>query len=431
MLFGIVADGNITNGRSHQDSFGAFQRAEHDLNGEAASILAQPVQFNSRANLLRQRLGRGAGSVGDQPFRKAFGNDVRDLLAQKLIAAVAELLLRLGIEQDNLSVLIHDYHSVRSRLQQPAVPCLRLLVLGQVAADFRKPAQVSGGIAQRDEGDAGQKLGPISAHVHAIFFVAAVCGSQAEHLFRSAPPDIFLKKEAGKVVADDLFGGIPLNMLRAGAPTDDLASRVQHEDRVVMDSVQEHPVLFFALLEQFLGSRTSRAVTHRGPGRDAGDQDPQQGSKKQDALGQAQVVLSACQAERPQAHFLGQHSADQRLELGVPFLRPTSNGIHRGREALCPAQIDDHIRALDSLGGQDFKVGKMGLLRRVIRRQDANGGLILRHSGDVGPVGLQIRIHAGYHKPAGVGFDTFHGQGQILDVVYNVVGMQNPAVAFV
>ena len=48
-------------------------------------------------------LGRAASAVGDQPLREALGNDVLHLLAEEFIAAVAELFLRLNIQQNDLS----------------------------------------------------------------------------------------------------------------------------------------------------------------------------------------------------------------------------------------------------------------------------------------------------------------------------------------
>ena len=43
------------------------------------------------------------GAVGNQALGKALRDDVRDLLAQQLVAAVAELLLRLHVEQHDLA----------------------------------------------------------------------------------------------------------------------------------------------------------------------------------------------------------------------------------------------------------------------------------------------------------------------------------------
>ena len=44
-----------------------------------------------------------AGAVGDQPFREAFRDDVLHFLPDQFVAAVAELFLRLHIQQDDLS----------------------------------------------------------------------------------------------------------------------------------------------------------------------------------------------------------------------------------------------------------------------------------------------------------------------------------------
>src|ERR1035441_7130778 len=111
---------------------------------------------------------------------------------------------------------------------QPAVPCLRFLLLAQIAADLGKPAQVSRWVAQRDEGGAGQKLSTVSPHARAGFVVPAACGGYSEHLFRPALLDIFRKKKAGVIVADNLIRGVSHDSLRAGAPTGNLAMRVQH-----------------------------------------------------------------------------------------------------------------------------------------------------------------------------------------------------------
>ena len=143
MLLRVLARGDVADGRRHQDSLGALQRAQHDLDGKLASILPPSVELNPCADLLRQRFGSSPGSVGDQPLRKALRNDVLYLPAYEFIAEVSELFLRLGVQQDDLPVLVHHHHPIRSRLQQPAVPCLRFLLLAQIAADLGKPAQVS------------------------------------------------------------------------------------------------------------------------------------------------------------------------------------------------------------------------------------------------------------------------------------------------
>ena len=79
------------------------ERAQHDLDGELAAVLAPPDQLDAGADLLGQRIRGGPSAVGDQPLGEALGDDVRDLLADQFVAAVAELLLGLDVEQDDLA----------------------------------------------------------------------------------------------------------------------------------------------------------------------------------------------------------------------------------------------------------------------------------------------------------------------------------------
>ncbi len=67
-------------GGGHQDALGAFQRAQHDLDRKRAAVLAPADQLDPGADLLRQRIFRGAQRVGDQPLRETLRNDVLDRL---------------------------------------------------------------------------------------------------------------------------------------------------------------------------------------------------------------------------------------------------------------------------------------------------------------------------------------------------------------
>ena len=80
MLFRSLAHGDVADRRRHQDAFGAFQRAQHDLDRKFAAILAPRRELDPCTNLLRQRVFRRAKIVGDQPFGEALRNDGFDLL---------------------------------------------------------------------------------------------------------------------------------------------------------------------------------------------------------------------------------------------------------------------------------------------------------------------------------------------------------------
>ena len=53
--------------------------------------------------------------------------------------------------------------------------------------------------------------------------------------------------EDAEVAADDLLGGVALDALGAGVPAHDVAARVEHEDRVVLDHFDEQPETLLAL----------------------------------------------------------------------------------------------------------------------------------------------------------------------------------------
>ena len=182
MLLRLLAHADVADRRRHQDAFGALQRAQHDLDRKLAAILAPPGELDPRADLLRQRVLRGAQTVRDQPLGEAFRNDVRHLLAEQFIAAVAELFLRLKIQQDDLAALVHHHHRVRRRLQQSAVSAfhlrqmlLRLLAHADVAD--RRRHQDSFGAFQRAQHDLDRKLAAILAPAVSSIPVPICCAS--------------------------------------------------------------------------------------------------------------------------------------------------------------------------------------------------------------------------------------------------------------
>src|SRR6202035_4003683 len=91
----------------------------------------------------------------------------------------------------------------------------------------------------------------------------------SEYLLRPSPLDIFRREEAGKVPADNLIGCVTFDSFGAGIPTENPALRVHHENGIVLDSIEEHPISFFAFSER-LGQFASGAVTLGGSSRGNG-----------------------------------------------------------------------------------------------------------------------------------------------------------------
>ena len=119
MLLGFLAHADVADCRRHQDPLSAFERAQHDFDGKLAAILPPCNEFDPGADLLRQRFCGATGTVGDQAFREALGNDVCHLLPYQLIAAVSELFPRLDIQQDNIPAGVHHHHRIRRRSSRP------------------------------------------------------------------------------------------------------------------------------------------------------------------------------------------------------------------------------------------------------------------------------------------------------------------------
>ena len=120
------------------------------------------------ADLLRQRVFRGAKVVRDQPFREALRNDVRHLLPEEFVAAVSEFLLGLKIQQHDPAVLVHHHHGIRGRLQQPAIAAFHLrqvLFRGLAHADVadRRRHQRAFGALQRAQHDLDRELAAVLA----------------------------------------------------------------------------------------------------------------------------------------------------------------------------------------------------------------------------------------------------------------------------
>ncbi len=134
---GGLPDADVADRRGHQHAVAAFQRTQHDLDGKRAAVLAAAGagKFDARADLLGQCLGGRAGAVGKQALGKALGDDVADRLAQQFVPMVAELALRLEVQQHDLAAPVHHHHRVGRRFHEGAIAAFHLqqLLFGGLA----------------------------------------------------------------------------------------------------------------------------------------------------------------------------------------------------------------------------------------------------------------------------------------------------------
>ena len=104
--------------------------------------------------------------------------------------------------------------------------------------------------------------------------MSAVGSGQPEYLFGPAPLEFFLGKEARIVAAHNFFGLVALDSLSAGVPTDNLSPWVKHKNRIVLNPVEQHPILFFAVTERLRCRPAFGTVALRAPTGGRGNQQP-------------------------------------------------------------------------------------------------------------------------------------------------------------
>ena len=368
-FFGIPAHADIADRGRDQRSFRALQRTQHDLDRKFAAVLAQGVELDPGADPLRQRVFGGAQIVGHQPFRKPFRNDVGDFLAQQFVAAVTELLLGLDVEQHDLAALVHHHHRIRRGLHQAAILGAGFRALGEVAADDGEAAQASRGVVRCRIGGARLITRAVLAQLRALFFMFAICCGKPEHLLRLAQRDVLRRKETRKILAGDLLEGTARHSFRARIPAAYLAERPQHQDRVVLDAVDQRSVFAFAFPQRALCGAPPDDVSMNAPARRPGNQEAQNNSDEQDGFGLVQGPRGFGLARCQQSHLFGTHFADGRLKLIHELLAVSaSNGCGGRGQAVGSGQVQDLPGEFDLPVSRRLKAWKSALLAGIIGR---------------------------------------------------------------
>src|SRR5262249_51741298 len=129
---------------------------------------------------------------------------------------------------------------------------LCVAALGDIARDLGEADELSLLVADRVDHDARPEHAAVLAHAPAFRLEASLAHGGMERACRDSGGAVAFRVEAGKMLADDFFGRIALDALRASVPTDDDAVRIQHEQRVVDHALDEHPELALALAQRLL-----------------------------------------------------------------------------------------------------------------------------------------------------------------------------------
>ena len=224
---------DVADGRGDEDALGALERAEHDLDRELAAVPAQGDELDPGADLLGQGVGRRAQVVGDDPLGEALRDDVRDRLADELVTAVAELLLGLDVEQDDLAMPVHHHHRIGGRFEQAAVAGLGGLPRADVA-DGRGDEDALGAL-ERAEHDLDRELAAVPALGDELDPGADLLGQgvgRRAQVVGDDPLGEAFRDDVGDRLADELVTAVAELLLGLDVEQHDLAMPVHHHHRI-------------------------------------------------------------------------------------------------------------------------------------------------------------------------------------------------------
>ena len=97
-----------------------------------------------------------------------------------------------------------------------------------------------------------QNAALVAPHAPAFGSILALVGGDLERARRLAALPLLLGVEAAEMLADDLGRRVLVDALRARVPVGDVAVRIEHEDRVVGDALDEQPKAPFAFHQRLL-----------------------------------------------------------------------------------------------------------------------------------------------------------------------------------
>src|ERR1019366_8866230 len=132
---------------------------------------------------------------------------------------------------------------------------LRSLSRGQIAGDLREAEKLAvPGISDGRDDDVRPEARAVLAYAPAFIFESPDPSRNLQLAFAHARAHVLVAVEPREVLADDFVGLVSLDPLGAEVPGRDDPFRVEHEDRVIADALDEPPELLLSLFENGRGS---------------------------------------------------------------------------------------------------------------------------------------------------------------------------------
>src|ERR1700691_3718541 len=130
---------------------------------------------------------------------------------------------------------------------------LGLLALSNVARNLAEAAKLALGAVHRGDDHVSPEPGTVLAHPPSLVLKSAVPPRHFQFMGGLARLDIFGSKKAIVVLTDDFRRGVSLDSLRTLVPAHDSALRIEHQDRIVLDALNQQPKALLCLQHFLFG----------------------------------------------------------------------------------------------------------------------------------------------------------------------------------
>ena len=239
--FGEVA-GDL--GKAQQFAGRIADRIDHDAGPETGAILADAPALRLEPAFALGGVERTGGEAGHAVFLRI---EAGEILTHNLFGAVALEPFGTAVPAgdradrvDHVDGIVSDaLHQQAEAFLAAAQFLLRGAAFGEVAGHLGKAEQMAGGVADRIDHHIGPEPGAILAQAPAFRLEPPFDLGGAQYGGGHMGGAVLLSVESREMLADNLVGAVPLDALRPAIPADDEAGRIEHEDRIVGDALDQ------------------------------------------------------------------------------------------------------------------------------------------------------------------------------------------------
>src|SRR5438552_2145856 len=160
-VLGLLPVGDVADGARDERAFLGLEGTQADLDRELGAVRTQPIELEVRTHGTDSRIGEVARTVRGMPATETLGDENLDRPAHQLGSWMAEQLLRLRVDENDVAVPVDDHDSVGGCLEESAELRLDVLAFRDVPNSRCDERPLLG--PYRSETDLGRELGSVPA----------------------------------------------------------------------------------------------------------------------------------------------------------------------------------------------------------------------------------------------------------------------------